>query len=169
MLAAEEIILETGRVARQAHGAVWIQLRGNRGSGHGCASQPLESPKDLFPSYCGVRGKRCTPRDVSPGIFSGVKSAVPSRSRNAGIPPDRPPESGLCSPRATETKCRCWPAPFLPTDRICPTCCALPQASAAVCLSPIPFDGPCRRGTYRSCGWRIRDQPHGQGAGAQRS
>ena len=43
-----EIILETGRLARQAHGAIWIQCEGTVCLTTVCES-PLETPKDFFP------------------------------------------------------------------------------------------------------------------------
>ena len=44
----KEIILETGRVARQANGAIWIQCGGTVALVTVCEAQ-LDTPKDFFP------------------------------------------------------------------------------------------------------------------------
>lgn len=72
----KEIILETGRVARQAHGAVWIQCEGTVALVTVC-EQPLETPRDFFPLTVEY-GERCTP----PGVF---RATFPARNR----PPQR--------------------------------------------------------------------------------
>ncbi len=58
---------------------------------------------------------------------------------NPDLPPHRSARSGRCSPPATSTKSRSWPARCPPTGRTTPTSCAMIGASAALHISHIPF------------------------------
>ncbi len=64
----KEIILETGRVARQAGGAVWIQCGGTVALVTVC-EQPLETPKDFFPADGGIFRKDVCRRSHSGQLF----------------------------------------------------------------------------------------------------
>ena len=67
----KEIILETGRVARQANGAIWIQCGGTVALVTVCEAQ-LETPKDFFRSPWNMPNA-CTPPAAFPATSSAAK------------------------------------------------------------------------------------------------
>ena len=83
----KEIIFETGRLANQAHGAVWVQCGGTVVLVTVC-SQALEFDKGFFPLTA-----------VSPAASSAARSAVPPSVR-PWSPASSTVPSVPCSPRA---------------------------------------------------------------------
>ncbi|MBO4317315.1 MAG: polyribonucleotide nucleotidyltransferase, partial [Mailhella sp.] len=139
VVGGKEIILETGRVARQAHGAVWIQCGGTVCLVTVCEA-PLEAPKDFFPLTV-----EYTERMYAAGRIPGnyFRREVGKPSDNETLVArliDRPIRPLFPKGYGSEVQVL---ATVLSADgENLPDTLCITAASAAVCLSQIPFDGP---------------------------
>jgi len=97
MVGGKEIILETGRLANQAHGAVWVQCGGTVVLVTAC-TQPMERDMGFFPLTVDYSEKMYAAGRI-PGSFfrreigrpSERENRPPQRTRNPGFAPHRPP------------------------------------------------------------------------------
>ncbi|QCC86713.1 polyribonucleotide nucleotidyltransferase [Desulfovibrio desulfuricans] len=140
----KEVILETGRMANQAHGAVWIQCGGTVVLVTVC-SQPLEFDKGFFPLTVEYSEKMYAAGRI-PGSFFRREIGRPSeRETLVSRLIDRPlrplfPKKGLNEDVQVL-------ASVISADQENDSdVLALTGASAAVMLSPLPFDGPVAGG-----------------------
>jgi len=140
----KEVILETGRMANQAHGAVWIQCGGTVVLVTVC-SQPLEFDKGFFPLTVEYTEKMYAAGRI-PGSFFRREIGRPSeRETLVSRLIDRPlrplfPKKGLNEDVQVL-------ASVISADQENDSdVLALTGASAAVMLSPLPFDGPVAGG-----------------------
>ena len=93
----KEIIFETGRLANQAHGAVWVQCGGTVVL-VSVSSQALEFDKGFFPLTVEYSEKMYAAGRI-PGSSSAARSAVPPSVR-PWSPASSTVPSVPCSPRA---------------------------------------------------------------------
>ncbi|WP_297669266.1 polyribonucleotide nucleotidyltransferase [uncultured Desulfovibrio sp.] len=140
----KELILETGRLANQAHGAVWVQCGGTVVLVTVC-SQPLEFDKGFFPLTVEYTEKMYAAGRI-PGNFFRREIGRPSeRETLVSRLIDRPirplfPKKGLNEDVQVL-------ANVISADQENdPDVLALTGASAAVMLSPLPFAGPVAGG-----------------------
>jgi len=140
----KEVILETGRLANQAHGAVWIQCGGTVVLVTVC-SQPLEFDKGFFPLTVEYSEKMYAAGRI-PGSFFRREIGRPSeRETLVSRLIDRPirplfPKKGLNEDVQVL-------ASVISADQENDSdVLALTGASAAVMLSPLPFEGPVAGG-----------------------
>ena len=140
----KEVILETGRMANQAHGAVWIQCGGTVVLVTVC-SQPLEFDKGFFPLTVEYSEKMYAAGRI-PGSFFRREIGRPSeRETLVSRLIDRPirplfPKKGLNEDVQVL-------ASVISADQENESdVLALTGASAAVMLSPLPFEGPVAGG-----------------------
>lgn len=140
----KELILETGRLANQAHGAVWVQCGGTVVLVTVC-SQPLEFDKGFFPLTVEYTEKMYAAGRI-PGNFFRREIGRPSeRETLVSRLIDRPirplfPKKGLNEDVQVL-------ANVISADQENdPDVLALTGASAAVLLSPLPFAGPVAGG-----------------------
>ena len=134
-----EIILETGRLANQADGAVWIQCGGTVVLVT-CVTQSLRNEQDFFPLTVDYQEKMYAAGRI-PGSFF---------RREIGRPSER---ETLCSRLIDRPIRPLFPKGFADEVQILatvlsadqendPDVLALTGASAALLISPIPFLGP---------------------------
>ena len=140
----KELILETGRLANQAHGAVWVQCGGTVVLVTVC-SQPLEFDMGFFPLTVEYTEKMYAAGRI-PGNFFRREIGRPSeRETLVSRLIDRPirplfPKKGLNEDVQVL-------ANVISADQENdPDVLALTGASAAVMLSPLPFAGPVAGG-----------------------
>ena len=144
MVGGKEVILETGRMANQAHGSVSIQCGGTVVLVTVC-SQTLEFDKGFFPLTVEYSEKMYAAGRI-PGSFFRREIGRPSE-REALVSRliDRPlrplfPKKGLNEDVQVL-------ASVISADQVNDSdVLALTGASAAVMLSPLPFDGPVAGG-----------------------
>lgn len=144
MVGGKEVILETGRMANQAHGSVWIQCGGTVVLVTVC-SQTLEFDKGFFPLTVEYSEKMYAAGRI-PGSFFRREIGRPSeRETLVSRLIDRPlrplfPKKGLNEDVQVL-------ASVISADQVNDSdVLALTGASAAVMLSPLPFDGPVAGG-----------------------
>ena len=140
----KEVIFETGRMANQAHGSVWIQCGGTVVLVTVC-SQSLEFDKGFFPLTVEYSEKMYAAGRI-PGSFFRREIGRPSeRETLVSRLIDRPlrplfPKKGLNEDVQVL-------ASVISADQENDSdVLALTGASAAVMLSPLPFDGPVAGG-----------------------
>ncbi len=104
----KEIILETGRLARQAAGAIWIQCEGTVCFTTVCET-PLDTPKDFFPLTVEYVEKMYAAGRIPGNFFR----------REIGRPSDNETH---CSQKDTATKCRFWRRFYPLTAKTCLMC-----------------------------------------------
>lgn len=135
----ESIIFETGRIAKQAHGAVWVQCGGTVVLSAVCVNDTPVPGQDFFPLTVDYREK------------SYAAGAIPGNYfRREGRPTER--EILVC--RLTDRPIRpLFPKGFAHETQVCqtvfsadnvndPDVLSINAASAALHLSKIPFNGP---------------------------
>lgn len=135
----KEIILETGRLARQAAGAVWIQCEGTVAFTTVCET-PLETPKDFFPLTVEYVEKMYAAGRI-PGNFFRREIGRPSDNETLiSRLIDRPIRPLFPKGYGNEVQVL---AQVLSADgKNPPDVHCITAASAALCISHIPFDGP---------------------------
>ena len=139
----KEIILETGRVARQAHGAVWIQCEGTVALVTVC-EQPLETPKDFFPLTVEY-GEKMYAAGRIPGNFFRREIGRPSDHETlVSRLIDRPIRPLF--PKGYGNEVQVLASVISADGQNQPDVLCISAASAAVSLSSIPFDGPIAGG-----------------------
>jgi len=145
------LLLETGKVARQAHGAVWVQY-GDTVVLATVLSAPSTRDIDFFPLYVDYREAQYSAGKIPGGFFKregrpSTKEVLTCRMIDRPIRPLFPKDF------QNEVQIQCM---VLSTDnQNDPDLLAIIGASAALALSPIPFGGPigaakigCRDGEY---------------------
>lgn len=135
----KEIILETGRVARQAGGAVWIQCGGTVALVTVC-EQPLETPKDFFPLTVEYSEKMYAAGRI-PGNFFRREIGRPSDNETlVARLIDRPIRPLF--PKGYGNEVQVLASVISADADNLPDVLCITGASAAVCLSSTPFAGP---------------------------
>lgn len=135
----KEIILETGRIARQAAGAVWIQCEGTVCLTTVCET-PLDAPRDFFPLTVEYSEKMYAAGRI-PGNFFRREIGRPSDNETLiSRLIDRPIRPLFPKGYGNEVQVL---AQVLSADgKNMPDVQCITAASAALCVSHIPFDGP---------------------------
>ena len=117
----QTLFLETGKIAKQAHGAVVVGL-GDTLHPHRCRAKgpPIEG-RDFFPLVVDYREKTYAAGKFPGGFIKRegrptTKEILTSRLIDRPIRPLFPP--------TTSTKCRSWPPPCRSITRMIPMSCA---------------------------------------------
>ncbi|MHC4561852.1 MAG: polyribonucleotide nucleotidyltransferase [Planctomycetota bacterium] len=137
-IAGRTLSLETGRVARQAHGAVWVTY-GDTVVLATVLSSPPTREIDFFPLYVDYRENQYAAGKVPGGFFKregrpSTKEILTMRMIDRPIRPLFPKDF------LNEVQIQCM---VLSTDnQNDPDLLALIGSSAALALSPAPFQGP---------------------------
>ena len=139
IVGGKEIILETGRLARQAAGAVWIQCEGTVAFTTVCET-PLDTPRDFFPLTVEYAEKMYAAGRI-PGNFFRREIGRPSDNETLiSRLIDRPIRPLFPKGYGNEVQVL---AQVLSHDgQNMPDVQCITAASAALCVSHIPFDGP---------------------------
>ncbi len=135
----KEIILETGRMARQAAGAVWVQCEDTVCFTTVCET-PLETPKDFFPLTVEYSEKMYAAGRI-PGNYFRREVGRPSENETlTSRLIDRPIRPLFPKGYGNEVQVL---ANVLSADgQNNPDVFCITAASAALCISHIPFEGP---------------------------
>ena len=135
----KEIILETGRLARQAAGAIWLQCEDTVCLTTVCET-PLEIPKDFFPLTVEYAEKMYAAGRI-PGNYFRREIGRPSEAETlVARLIDRPIRPLFPKGYGNEVQVL---AQVLSSDgQNMPDVQCITAASAALCISNIPFDGP---------------------------
>jgi len=137
-IAGRTLSLETGKVANQAHGAVWVQY-GDTVVLATVLSAPPTRDIDYFPLFVDYRENRYAAGKVPGGFFKregrpSTKEVLTMRMIDRPIRPLFPKDY------KNEVQIQCL---VLSTDnQNDPDLLAMIGASAALSISPAPFDGP---------------------------
>jgi len=135
----KKIILERGYVARQAHGAIWVQCGDTIVLTTAVASEEPKQEVDFFPLMCEYREQTSAAGKIPGGFF-----------KREG----RPTEREILTSRVIDRSIRpLFPETYRHEVQITsmllsadaendPDILAILGASAALCSSPIPFQGP---------------------------
>ncbi len=135
----KEIILETGRVARQANGAIWIQCGGTVALVTVCESQ-LDAPKDFFPLTVEY-AERMYAAGRIPGNFFRREIGRPSDHETlVARLIDRPIRPLF--PKGYGNEVQVLATVISADGENDPDVLCITAASAATCISNIPFAGP---------------------------
>ena len=135
----KEIILETGRVARQANGAIWIQCGGTVALVTVCEAQ-LETPKDFFPLTVEY-AERMYAAGRIPGNFFRREIGRPSDHETlVARLIDRPIRPLF--PKGYGNEVQVLATVISADGENDPDVLCITAASAATCISSIPFAGP---------------------------
>ncbi len=139
----KEYIFETGKIARQANGASWVQCNGTVVLVTVC-EQPLENPKDFFPLTVEYTEKMYAAGRI-PGNFFRREIGRPSDNETlVSRLVDRPIRPLFPKGYGNEVQVL---ATVLSADADnTPDTLCISAASSALCLSSIPFDGPIAGG-----------------------
>ena len=139
----KEIIFETGRLANQAHGAVWVQCGGTVVLVTVC-SQALEFDKGFFPLTVEYSEKMYAAGRI-PGSFFRREIGRPSeRETLVSRLIDRPIRPLF--PKGLNEDVQVLASVISADQENESDVLALTGASAAVMLSPLPFEGPVAGG-----------------------
>lgn len=163
-IGGKEIILETGRVATQAHGSVTIQCGGTVVLVTVC-SQPLDFDRGFFPLTVEY-SERMYAAGRIPGSFFRREIGRPSeRETLVSRLIDRPirPLFPKGLPEDVQVL-----ASVISSDRKRSDVLSITAASAAVMLSPLPFAGSRRRADASAASTASSSEPHRQGNGRKR-
>ena len=143
VVGGKEIIFETGRLANQAHGAVWVQCGGTVVLVTVC-SQPLEFDKGFFPLTVEYSEKMYAAGRI-PGSFFRREIGRPSeRETLVSRLIDRPIRPLF--PKGLNEDVQVLASVISADQENESDVLALTGASAAVMLSPLPFAGPVAGG-----------------------
>ena len=135
----KEIILETGRVARQANGAIWIQCGGTVALVTVCEAQ-LDTPKDFFPLTVEY-AERMYAAGRIPGNFFRREIGRPSDHETlVARLIDRPIRPLF--PKGYGNEVQVLATVISADGENDPDVLCITAASAATCISNIPFAGP---------------------------
>ncbi|RXF75952.1 polyribonucleotide nucleotidyltransferase [Desulfovibrio sp. DS-1] len=139
VVGGKEIILETGRLANQAHGAVWVQCGGTVVLVTAC-TQPLERDMGFFPLTVDYSEKMYAAGRI-PGSFFRREIGRPSeRETLVSRLIDRPVRPLFTKGFRDEVQIL---ANVISADQENDSdVLAVTGASAALSISPIPFEGP---------------------------
>lgn len=134
-----EILLETGRVARQADGAVWIQCGGTVALVTICEAQ-LDTPRDFFPLTVEY-AERMYAAGRIPGNFFRREIGRPSDHETlVARLIDRPIRPLF--PKGYGNEVQVLATVISADGENDPDVLCITAASAATCISSIPFAGP---------------------------
>jgi polyribonucleotide nucleotidyltransferase len=138
-LGGKEITIETGRLAKQADGAVLVSSGGTQVLVTACSAREMKEGMDFFPLLV-----EYTEKFYSAGKFLGgfmKREARPSTQEtlNARLI-DRPLRPSFPEGYKYETVISCTVLSYAPEGD--PEVLASIGASAALCVSDIPFNGP---------------------------
>lgn len=143
VVGGKEVVFETGRLANQAHGAVWIQCGGTVVLVTVC-SQPLEFDKGFFPLTVEYSEKMYAAGRI-PGSFFRREIGRPSeRETLVSRLIDRPIRPLF--PKGLNEDVQVLASVISADQENESDVLALTGASAAVLLSPLPFEGPVAGG-----------------------
>lgn len=143
MAGGKEIILETGRLANQASGAVWVQCGGTVVLVTVC-SQPLEADRGFFPLTVEYSEKMYAAGKI-PGSFFRREIGRPSeRETLVSRLIDRPIRPLF--PKGLKEDVQILASVVSADQENDPDILALTGASAALMISPLPFEGPIAGG-----------------------
>ncbi len=143
VVGGKEVILESGRMANQASGAVWIQCGGTVALVTVC-SQPLEFDKGFFPLTVEYSEKMYAAGRI-PGSFFRREIGRPSeRETLVSRLIDRPIRPLF--PKGLNEDVQILANVISADQENESDVLALTGASAALMLSPLPFDGPVAGG-----------------------
>lgn len=133
------MIIETGKLAKQANGAAWVQLGDTVIlAATVCSSEPKED-LDFFPLSVDYREKAYSVGKIPGGFFKREGRPSETEILNARLV-DRPIRPLFPKHFQNETQVFIW---VLSSDRINDAdVLGITGASAALCLSDIPFEGP---------------------------
>ena len=135
----KEIILETGRVARQANGAIWVQCGGTVALVTVCEAQ-LDTPKDFFPLTVEY-AERMYAAGRIPGNFFRREIGRPSDHETlVARLIDRPIRPLF--PKGYGNEVQVLATVISADGENDPDVLCITAASAATCISSIPFAGP---------------------------
>lgn len=139
IVGGKEIILETGRLARQAAGAIWLQCEDTVCLTTVCET-PLEIPKDFFPLTVEYTEKMYAAGRI-PGNYFRREIGRPSETETlVARLIDRPIRPLFPKGYGNEIQVL---AQVLSADgENMPDVMCITAASAALCISNVPFDGP---------------------------
>ncbi len=139
MVGGKEVILETGRMARQAAGSVWIQCEGTVLLVTVCEAV-LDTPKDFFPLTVEYSEKMYAAGRI-PGNFFRREVGKPSDNETlVSRLIDRPIRPLFPKGYGNEIQVL---ASVISADQInLPDVMGITAASCSVMLSSIPFEGP---------------------------
>ncbi|MDE5831541.1 MAG: polyribonucleotide nucleotidyltransferase, partial [Desulfovibrio sp.] len=143
VVGGKEIIMEGGRLANQAAGAVWIQCGGTVVLATAC-SQPLEFDKGFFPLTVEYSEKMYAAGRI-PGSFFRREIGRPSeRETLISRLIDRPIRPLF--PKGFKDEVQILASVISADQENDPDILAMTGASAALMISPLPFDGPIAGG-----------------------
>lgn len=143
VVGGKEVIMETGRLANQASGAVWIQCGGTVVLVTVC-SQPLEFDKGFFPLTVEYSEKMYAAGKI-PGSFFRREIGRPSeRETLISRLIDRPIRPLF--PKGLNEDVQVLASVISADQENDPDILALTGASAALMISPLPFNGPVAGG-----------------------
>ena len=139
----KEVILEGGRLANQAAGAVWIQCGGTVALVTAC-SQPLDFDKGFFPLTVEYSEKMYAAGRI-PGSFFRREIGRPSeRETLVSRLIDRPIRPLF--PKGFKDEVQILASVISADQENDPDILAMTGASAALMISPLPFNGPIAGG-----------------------
>ncbi len=135
----KEVILETGRLARQAAGAIWIQCEGTVALVTVC-EQVLDTPKDFFPLTVEYSEKMYAAGRI-PGNFFRREVGKPSDNETlVSRLIDRPIRPLF--PKGYGNEIQVLASVISADQKNLPDTLGITAASAAIMISSIPFEGP---------------------------
>ena len=138
--AGRKLVLETGRIARQADGAVLAVLGRDHRARHRRFRQGAEGRRRLLPADRQLPGKGLRRRPHPRRLLQARRP--PAREGDARLPPDRPSRSARSSRTATATTRRSIVTVLSHDLENDPDILSMVAVSAALTLSGIPFMGP---------------------------
>ncbi len=134
-----DITMETGKLANQANGAVWIQSGGTVVLVTAC-TQPLEIDRGFFPLTCNYQEMAYAAGRIPGGYFRREVGRPSERETLVSRLIDRPIRPLFTKGFADEVQVI---ATVLSADKhVNPDVLALTGASAALHISHMPFEGP---------------------------
>ena len=139
-LGGRKLVLETGRVARQADGAVWASWGETTVLATVVAAQGAQARPGLLPPDRPLPGEDLRRRAHSRRLSQARRPHV--RPRDADLAPDRPADPAAVPRRLPLRHAGHRHRASATTWRTTPTFSALIAASAALTLSGVPFMGP---------------------------
>jgi len=138
-IGGRQLSLQTGKIAKQAHGSVMVHYSDSTVLVTAVSANEAREGIDFFPLTCEYQEKAFAAGKIPGGFFKregrpGIDEVLTSRLI------DRPLRPLFPEGYANETQII---ATVLSADRAgCPDVLSLNGASAALCISDIPFDGP---------------------------
>ncbi|NKB69911.1 MAG: polyribonucleotide nucleotidyltransferase [Candidatus Latescibacteria bacterium] len=137
-LGGQSLILETGRLAKQAHGSVWVQYGETVAMVTVCRSH-TPTDRDFFPLTVEYREKAYAAGKIPGNIFKregkpSDNAILAARLVDHAIRP--------CFPRGLPYEIQVYISVLSIDGHNPPDVLGLLGASAALCLSDIPFTGP---------------------------